>query len=78
MSTSLVKFFWRKRFIPHTVIYLILGLIFGIVNKYFDLGDLSTDIDLWANINSHDLLLYFVPPLIFHSAFSIKLMKSRM
>lgn len=72
MSTSLVKFFWRKRFIPHTVIYLILGLICGLVNKYFNLGDLSNDIDFWANINSHDLLLYFVPPLIFHSAFSIK------
>ena len=72
MSTSLIKFFWRKRFIPHTVIYLILGLICGLVNKYFNLGDLSNDIDFWANINSHDLLLYFVPPLIFHSAFSIK------
>lgn len=72
MSTSLVKFFWKKRFIPHTVIYLILGLICGLVNKYFNLGDLSNDIDFWANINSHDLLLYFVPPLIFHSAFSIK------
>ena len=72
MGTSLIKFFWRKRFIPHTVIYLILGLICGLVNKYFNLGDLSNDIDFWANINSHNLLLYFVPPLIFHSAFSIK------
>lgn len=72
MSTSLVKFFWKKRFIPHTVIYLILGLFFGILNRYYNLGDLSDDINTWANIDSHDLLLYFVPPLIFHSAFSIK------
>jgi NhaP-type Na+/H+ or K+/H+ antiporter len=71
ISTSLVKFFWKKRFIPHTVIYLILGLVFGLLNKYVYLGELSEDTNIWANISSHDLLLYFVPPLIFHSAYSI-------
>ena len=57
-----------KTGIPYTLAITIVGIILG----YFvaDLGQVGAGLLSWSRIGAHDILLIFLPALVFESAFS--------
>ena len=54
--------------IPYTSLITVVGLILGV---YHDkLGILGKGMQKWSEVGPHDLLLIFLPALIFESAFN--------
>ena len=73
---TLLEWTMHKVPLPHTSVLLIAGFFIGlIVNNSEDpesiLGQFGKGTNETAKINPHLLLFIFLPPLIFHSAFSI-------
>ena len=63
-----IKTFSQLSGIPYTTLLMIVGIIIGI---YADsMGMLGKGIIEWSQIGPHELLLIFLPALIFESAFS--------
>ena len=62
--------YWIKHLtsIPYTPMLLIVGIIFGYFHR--SLGFFGESIDYVIHISAHTLLLVFIPPLIFESAFN--------
>ena len=54
--------------IPYTSIITVIGFLAGLY--YEDMGLLGQGMQRWAGIGAHDLLLLFLPALIFESAFN--------
>lgn len=73
---SKLKYF--SKFLPFTVILLLIGTFLGFVYKYNFFGNennwtspLGESIYNWINLDPHILLHIFIPPLIFESASTI-------
>jgi NhaP-type Na+/H+ or K+/H+ antiporter len=63
-----IKTFSQLSGIPYTTLLMIVGIIVGI---YADsMGMLGKGIIEWSRIGPHELLLVFLPALIFESAFN--------
>lgn len=73
---ALVRFSLKGTQIPYTVALLILGLIFGLLNRGRWLQEqapvVSETLDLVAKIDPHLFLFLFLPTLIFESAFAME------
>ncbi len=61
-------------FIPYTAAMFILGIGFGLVESFMETdlgGNLNTSVEMWSKIDSHTLLMVFLPGLLFKDAFSL-------
>jgi NhaP-type Na+/H+ or K+/H+ antiporter len=65
----ILKLVGSKTGIPYTLLITIMGIIMGIFAK--DLGTVGEGIEEWSEMGAHDILLIFLPALIFESAFSV-------
>jgi NhaP-type Na+/H+ or K+/H+ antiporter len=54
--------------LPYTSLITVLGLFLGIYSEHF--GKLGHAIQVWSQFDPHLLLMVFLPPLIFESAFN--------
>ena len=68
IGTSIIKFIWNKEIIPHTILYLLYGLLIGFISLLFDNNTITNDINIWSNLDQHMIMLYFIPPLLFQSS----------
>ena len=59
----------QKTGIPYTLLITIIGLALGGLAK--DLGTVGEGLEEWSEMGAHDILLIFLPALIFESAFSV-------
>ena len=65
----LAKMCSAKIGIPYTLLISIIGLIMGVYHKEF--GATGKGILSWSKLGAHDILLVFLPALVFESAFSV-------
>lgn len=69
IASCFIKYIWKVKYqIPYTFILLLFGSILGIISKYTNNEKFTRSINFWANINPHNILLIFIPPLIYNSS----------
>jgi NhaP-type Na+/H+ or K+/H+ antiporter len=65
---QLMKQFSARFNVPYTSLITVIGLFLGIYSDH--LGKLGHAIQVWSQFDPHLLLMVFLPPLIFESAFN--------
>lgn len=57
--------------LPYTVVLLILGVALGAMDTHSNLGLIGSSISYWMNLSGGEILIIFLPALIFGSAASV-------
>lgn len=72
LFASLLKYIIREKFLlPYSFLLLLFGILSSILNHYFQYKPLSESISQLQSISPNNILLLFIPPLIYHSATKI-------
>ena len=65
---QILKTFSMATGIPYTSLLCVVGILIGHYRSV--LGPIKEGVEAWTTIGPHELLLIFMPPLIFESAFN--------
>lgn len=53
---------------PITFILILYGIVLSLINKRFNDNIFTNEVTYWSSIHPKNILLYFIPPLIFHAS----------